>query len=78
MLRHEKQTAIAAATSAATHAPQLPPRFLKVASAVPYCGLGRSTLYELLSEGKIKSHRIGGARVIDRESLDAYITSQPA
>lgn len=54
------------------------PRWLKISTAVAYSAIGRSTLYELMNAGKIRSHRIGGARVIDRESLDAFISSQPA
>jgi len=47
-------------------------------AAVAYSGISRSAIYELLGAGKIQSHRIGASRVIDRESLDAFITSQPA
>ncbi len=54
------------------------PRWLRMPAAVAYSGISRSAIYELLGAGKIQSHRIGASRVIDRESLDAFITSQPA
>ncbi len=56
----------------------LVPRYLKVSAAATYCGLGRSTLYELLADGRVRSHKVGSARLIDRESLDQFIRSQPA
>jgi excisionase family DNA binding protein len=78
MLNHEKQTALAEANTAGTSRQPVVPAFLKVPAAVAYSGIGRSTLYELMGERKIKSHRIGAARVIDRASLEAFITSQPS
>ena len=78
MLNTEKQAALAEANTAGTSRQPVVPAFLKVPSAVAYSGIGRSTLYELMGERKIKSHRIGAARVIDRASLEAFITSQPS
>jgi excisionase family DNA binding protein len=74
MLNSEKQTVLEETESRQP----IPPRWLKVQVAVKYSGISRSALYVLLTNGKIRSHRIGAARVIDRESLDAFITSQPA
>ena len=52
----------------------LNPRWLRIPAAVKYSGLSRSRLYELLSEGKIrsicvKSHKGAerGVRLLDRE-----------
>ena len=78
MIAIEKQAAAAAATAVNVTSPSILPRWMKVATAADYSALGRSTLYELLNAGKIKSHRIGGSRLIDRESLDAFIAAQPA
>jgi excisionase family DNA binding protein len=78
MLNTEKQAALAEANTARTTRQPVVPAFLKVPAAVAYSGIGRSTLYELMGERKIKSHRIGAARVIDRASLEAFITSQPS
>ena len=78
MITSEKKAALAAAPTAAQSRQQIPPRWLKIPTAVAYSAIGRSTLYELLNAGKIRSHRIGAARVIDRESLDAFIAEQPS
>jgi excisionase family DNA binding protein len=78
MLKTEKQNALAEAKAAGTSRQPITPAFLKVPAAVAYSGIGRSTMYELMGAGKIRSHRIGAARVIDRESLDAFITAQPS
>jgi excisionase family DNA binding protein len=78
MLQIEKQNALAEATAASIARQPIVPGYLKIGTAVIYSGIGRSTMYELMGAGKIKSYRIGAARVIDRASLDAFITSQPA
>ena len=78
MINIEKQTALAEATAAGAPRQPIVPGFLKIPAAVAYSGIGRSTLYELMGARKFKSHRIGAARVIDRASLDAFITSQPS
>ncbi len=81
MIQAEKQAALAEAKAITTHPDprhQLKPRWLKVPAAVAYSSVGRSTLYELMNAGKVRSHRIGAARVIDRESLDAFIADQPS
>ena len=58
----------------------LNPRCLRIPAAVEYSGLSRSRLYELLSEGKIrsicvKSHKGAerGVRLLDRESIDTFM-----
>lgn len=54
------------------------PRWLRIPKAVEYSGIGRSTIYQLMGQRKIQSRTIGTIRVIDRESLDSFIQSQPA
>jgi hypothetical protein len=58
----------------------LNPRWLRIPAAVKYSGLSRSKLYELLSEGRIKSICVKsyrgaerGVRLLDRESVDAFM-----
>jgi hypothetical protein len=58
----------------------LNPRWLRIPAAVKYSGLSRSRLYELLSEGRIKSicvksHKGAerGVRLLDRESIDSFM-----
>lgn len=53
------------------------PRWMKVAAAAEYMSMGRSTIYELIKAGKIKSHMVLTCRLIDRESLDAFVASKP-
>jgi excisionase family DNA binding protein len=53
------------------------PRWIRVPQAVKYSNLSRAFVYRLLAEGKIKSISLKGdkkrgARLIDRESIDAY------
>jgi hypothetical protein len=58
----------------------LQPRWLKVPVAVSYSGLSRAKLYILMAEGLVKSAsvrsrgRSRGIRVIDRLSLDEFLT----
>jgi predicted DNA-binding transcriptional regulator AlpA len=61
----------------------LTPRWLRIPAAVKYSGLSRSRLYELLSEGKIRSICVKsqkwaqrGIRLIDRESIDLFMKRQ--
>jgi Helix-turn-helix domain len=61
----------------------LNPRWLRIPAAVKYSGLSRSRLYELLSEGTIRSICVKsqkwarrGVRLIDRESIDLFMERQ--
>ena len=58
----------------------LNPRWLRIPAAVKYSGLSRSRLYELISEGKIRSICLKsnkgaerGVRLLDRESIDSFM-----
>lgn len=75
MLKIEKAHAMADAQSAVTQ--NLQPRWLRPEAAAHYAGLSRARLYEELSSGRLKSHRVGGCRLIDRLVLDAFIESHP-
>ena len=58
---------------------QLKPEWLKIRDAVRVSGLGRSTLYTLLSSGDVKSAvvrkrgNLRGRRLVSYDSLTAYI-----
>jgi Helix-turn-helix domain len=61
---------------------ELRPAYLRIADAIKYSGIGRSTLYSLMTEGRIKSvalktHKdnVRGLRLISRESLDSFLGS---
>jgi excisionase family DNA binding protein len=49
------------------------PRYLNLKDASKYCGLSARTLERAVKDKKVKSY-IQGRRLIDRESLDAWIT----
>jgi hypothetical protein len=58
----------------------LQPPWLKVPAAVSYSGINRAKLYILMAEGQIKSASVcsrgssRGIRLVDRLSLDAFLT----
>ncbi|WP_174278455.1 excisionase family DNA-binding protein [Sphingomonas bacterium] len=45
------------------------PLAVRVAVACSLTGLGRTTIYELLKSGRLRSVKVGRARLIDRASL---------
>jgi hypothetical protein len=59
----------------------LQPRWLRVGAACKYGGFSRAKLYLLLTEGQIKSVSVAppgkarGIRVVDRLSIDTFLTS---
>lgn len=65
-----------------TDSPAIKPEWLRIPQATQVFGIGRSKLYELISEGKIKSVSLrkrgqtSGTRLISYDSLAAYIESQ--
>jgi len=46
---------------------------LRVNEATAVSGLSRSTIYELLKAGKLRAVKIGGRRLILRESLQSLL-----
>jgi excisionase family DNA binding protein len=48
---------------------------LSVGAAVDYSGLGKSTIYTMLANKKLASIKVGGRRLILRESLDALLSA---
>ncbi len=50
-------------------------RLFTVMQAAQVLSLGRSTVWQLISDGRIKSVKVGNARRIRREALDAYVAS---
>ena len=71
-----------AAGAKLTTAPLQPgPEWLRPADVRPYAGIGRSLLYELIQEGKVRSvclrreGRLGGMRLVSVASLREYIES---
>jgi len=49
------------------------PIAVRVTVACQLTGLGRTTIYELIKSGKLRSVKIGRARLIDKASLRALL-----
>ena len=50
-------------------------RWLRIERAVIYAGVSRTFLYGLLNRRSVASHIVGRVRLVDRESLDAFISA---
>ncbi len=48
-------------------------RLLKTKEAAEYLSIGRSTLCEWLSDGKVPSIKIGKSRLFDVKELDEFV-----
>ena len=46
----------------------------RVSEAAEMLGIGRTNVYELMNEGRVRSVRIGHRRLIPRVSLEAFVT----
>lgn len=53
------------------------PQLLTIVQACQRLSVGRSTLYNLISAGKLPLRKIGGASRIRTDELDAFIQSLP-
>jgi Helix-turn-helix domain len=68
-------------TSIAVQCGTVKPEWLRIPDAARFSGLGRSSLYELIREGKIKSvclrkrNNSRGVRLISADSLSSLIES---
>jgi excisionase family DNA binding protein len=51
------------------------PITISIAAATQRYGIGRSTIYELMKAGAVRSVKIGGRRLIVVASADAYFTT---
>jgi excisionase family DNA binding protein len=54
-----------------------PPLLYAPADAARLLGVGRSTVYELLADGKLPSVKIGRARRITRAAIDDFVRALP-
>ena len=54
-------------------APTVKPRYVPPEAASCYCSISRTTLYKLIKSGEIRSSTIGARRVIDLDSVDAFL-----
>ena len=53
-------------------------RLFTVPEAAALLSVGRSVLYELMNEGKIRSVKVGRSRRIPRSALQEFLASLPA
>jgi excisionase family DNA binding protein len=51
---------------------------LRVNDAASYAGIGRSLIYRLIAEDKLQTTKIGGRRLILRESLENLLRGRKA
>ena len=58
--------------------PDIPPFAYTVASACAALGVGRTRLYELISQGKIEARACGGRTLIPAQSLFDFVSALPA
>ena len=52
-------------------------KLLKIREAYERLSVGRSTLYQLIKDGKLPLRKVGGASRVRSDELDAYIQNLP-
>ncbi len=57
-------------------APASDPLAVSVTEAQRLTSIGTTSLYALMRAGKLKSHRVGGKRLIDYQSLRTLVTPE--
>lgn len=55
---------------------QVQPAWLRYPEAERYSGLGRSTLWKLVKDDRIRAAKVGKAVRINRHSIDEYMKRQ--
>jgi excisionase family DNA binding protein len=50
---------------------------LTIGDAIDRLRIGRSTLYQLIKDGKLPLRKVGGASRVRSDELDAYIQNLP-
>jgi excisionase family DNA binding protein len=51
---------------------------LGINDTATYAGIGKSTVYNWIAAGLIRSQRIGGRRLVDRQSVDDLLRGKAA
>jgi excisionase family DNA binding protein len=57
-------------------AQQVQPEWLRYPEAERYSGLGRSTLWKLVKDERIRAAKVGKAVRLSRQSIDSYMEEQ--
>jgi hypothetical protein len=72
MLKHEKLAAVASCGV------EKAPCYLRPAKAARHVDVSRALLYGWIGDGLVKSHRVGGIRLVCIQSLEAFVASHSA
>lgn len=51
------------------------PRLIAIKQAIYEIGIGRTTIYELIKDGKLKTVKIGRRRLVPSEAIEELIVS---
>jgi excisionase family DNA binding protein len=70
---HQADKAQEEPSEAATPIDPLKPRLLSIRETGAVLGVGRSTVYDLISQGAIRTVKIGRRALVPIEDLDAYL-----
>lgn len=54
------------------------PRLLSIPQVCRLLGVGRSSLYEMLSSRQLRSVKIGRRRLVPREAIDEFVAKLPS
>ena len=65
-----------APSTAAVVADRLPVRALSVVEAAEQLGLSRSTIYNLIADGRLASLRVGGRRLVLTSAIEEFLTGE--
>jgi excisionase family DNA binding protein len=58
------------------HSSSIEPMATTIATAQKVSGVGRTTLYRLIKEKRIRTYRVGTRRLVDLASLRQFLASQ--
>lgn len=56
----------------------MPPYSMTIAETVRWSGIGRTKLYELLGDGKIKAVKLGTRTLVLTQSVEQFLASLPS
>ncbi len=72
----ELGAAIAELVVATTRVSGDPPELLSVEQAARHLGIGRTALYQELTDGSLRSFKVGRRRLIPASAIDAYVAAR--
>ena len=53
------------------------PRLLSIPQTCRLIGVGRSSLYQMMASGQVRSVKIGRRRLVPREAIDEFVANLP-